>query len=62
MDTSDSNKIDRNSEEENPLKVKCPICGENTTLIIDPKQISDDKTLHICLICGQTFEYINRKE
>ena len=59
---SDKNKGEKKFEDDNPLKVKCPFCGENTTLILDPKQISDKKTTHICLICGQTFEYIKQQE
>ena len=43
----------------NPLNVVCPVCGLNTAVILDPKQVSDKKSLHLCLVCGHVFEYIN---
>ena len=44
---------------DNPLNVVCPVCGLNTTVILDPKQVSVKKSLHLCLVCGRVFEYIN---
>ena len=60
----ENEKLDNNKsqKDDNPLKVRCPFCGKYTTIILDPKQISDKKSTHICLICGQSFEYINQRK
>ena len=59
MEDKQKSKQNEQISAENPLNVICPVCGLNTAAILDPKQISDKKSLHLCLVCGYVFEYIN---
>lgn len=57
-DKQKSEKKEQNLDD-NPLSVVCPVCRLNAAVILDPKQVSDKKSLYLCLVCGHVFEYIN---
>jgi CRISPR/Cas system-associated protein Cas10 (large subunit of type III CRISPR-Cas system) len=54
-------QTDQNNKfiENKPEGKECPHCRMKTTILLDPKQISDKKSMNLCLVCGQVFEYIN---
>jgi len=52
--------LNENNNAEFLLKAVCPACKTNSTLILDHKKINDEKSMHLCLICGQVFDY-NKK-
>ncbi len=56
----DKNKDEKNFAIENPYSVKCPECGLCSTIILDPKKASYEKSLRLCLVCGHLFEYFNQ--
>ncbi len=55
-------KDEKNFPIENPYAVKCPACGLYSTIILDPKKVSDEKSSRLCLVCGHLFEYFNQTE
>lgn len=60
--TEDKNKVEKNLLIENPFAVKCPACGLYSSVVLDPKKISDEKTIRLCLVCGHLFEYFNQPQ
>jgi transposase-like protein len=36
----------------------CPFCLSGSTLPVDHKKSTGEKSFYLCLVCGQTFEYV----
>jgi transposase-like protein len=56
----DNKEPNANSEaKENSAKVLCPFCKSESTKPIDAKKALADKSLYLCLVCSQVFEYLS---
>jgi transcription elongation factor Elf1 len=62
MDANPKNRKDTPKSGSPDLKVNCPNCNGGSAIPIDHKKAGQDKSLYLCLVCGETFEYVKPAE